>query len=109
MTSLTHYLIAGLLLGAAACAEPQAEPAQTRPENTPVDYELGETTLTILCVSCHSNRLIERSSGYTRPQWKSLIATMTDLSGAPEVETATLDYLAANYPPNDNRLSLIHI
>ena len=103
MTSLTHYLIAGLLLGAAACAEPQAEPAQTLSENTPVDYELGETTLTTLCVSCHSNRLIERSSGYTRPQWKSLIATMADLSGAPEVEAATLDYLAANYPPNDNR------
>lgn len=63
----------------------------------------GRETVEGLCASCHGVNLIERSSGYSRDHWQFLIATMTDLSDAPEVEEEILDYLAAAFPPGDNR------
>ena len=104
MNSLHQYLIAGLLLMGTACAPPEAQP-----DTAPVaaDYELGEATVASLCVTCHSERLIERSSGYTRAEWQSLIGTMVDLSASPEVEGAVLDYLWATYPPGDNRKAML--
>jgi len=55
------------------------------------------------CSSCHRLNMIERSSGYTAEGWDELIATMIDLSDAPDVKSEIVEYLAAEYPPNENR------
>ena len=39
-------------------------------------------------------------SGYTRDQWKELTSNMIDLDG---IQNDVLDYLAANFPPNNQR------
>ncbi|MDA7787816.1 hypothetical protein N8940_01105 [Sphingomonadaceae bacterium] len=80
--------LAAMMLPASACALPEGD-----------GKELVEGT----CSTCHSTSLIERSSGYTREDWKFLASTMIDLSGNPENEDKILDYLAAKFPPSDNR------
>ncbi|MEO9969329.1 MAG: cytochrome C [Hyphomonadaceae bacterium] len=122
MMKLDRYLIAGALLMGAACSAPEAQPdpqpdqaanavrseiAVPASADSAADYDLGSATVGSLCVSCHSNRQIENTSGYTRAQWQSLIGAMVDLSATPDVEAATLDYLAATYPPSANRQSTL--
>ncbi len=63
----------------------------------------GRALTEAVCSSCHSTRLIERSSGYSRAHWEKLLAGMVDLSGAPEDRTVILDYLATHFSPSDNR------
>jgi virginiamycin B lyase len=65
----------------------------------------GEELVESVCTGCHGMSHIERSSGYTREEWRFLTSTMIDLSGNPEVEAEILDYLAATYPPGENRAS----
>jgi virginiamycin B lyase len=55
------------------------------------------------CASCHGVNLIERSSGYSREHWAELTSTMIDLSATPDIRDGILDYLAAQFPPSDNR------
>ncbi len=47
--------------------------------HTPPDGE-GKVLIEAVCGTCRSPHLIERSSGYTREDWKALAATMIDLS-----------------------------
>ncbi len=63
----------------------------------------GKDLVESVCSSCHGTRVIERSSGYSREDWRALVATMVDLSGIPEIETEVMDYLASAFPPSDNR------
>ncbi len=65
----------------------------------------GRELVETVCSSCHGTRVIERSSGYSREDWRALVATMIDLSGDPELENETIDYLANAFPPSDNRAS----
>lgn len=59
------------------------------------------------CSGCHSTRNITRSSGYTEADWRALMATMIDLSGDPETETAVAGYLAEHFPPHSKRAPLL--
>lgn len=63
----------------------------------------GRDLVESVCSSCHGTNLIERSSGYTRDDWQFLASTMVDLSHNPEARKQILDYLAAYFPPSDNR------
>ena len=63
----------------------------------------GRDSVETLCSTCHSTKLIQRSSGYSRSQWDSLVSAMVDLSRDPESREQVLDYLAAKFPPGDNR------
>ena len=56
-----------------------------------------------VCTSCHSLGTIERSMGYDQEGWGELIATMVNLSAAPEIRDGITAYLAAHFPPNDAR------
>ena len=55
----------------------------------------GKQLVESVCSSCHRASVIERSSGYTREDWRFLASTMIDLSNNPETEKRILDYLAA--------------
>jgi virginiamycin B lyase len=65
--------------------------------------EPGKDLVEAFCTGCHQTNQITRSSGYDRDGWHELTATMIDLGGSPEERDRLLDYLAANFPPNDNR------
>lgn len=58
------------------------------------------------CIACHSPRLITQQRG-SAAQWLSMIRWMQDKQNlwqfTPEVETAIVDYLATNYPPQADR------
>jgi len=79
-------LILALMLPASAFALPEGD---------------GRELVEIECSSCHGTNRIERSSGYSREEWRFLAATMVDLSGNQEAEEEILNYLAANFPPKD--------
>ena len=81
-------VIIALMLPARAIALPDGE---------------GKQLVEGVCSSCHGTSLIERSSGYTREDWRFLVSTMIDLSNNPATESSILDYLAANFPPSANR------
>ncbi|MBO6504049.1 MAG: hypothetical protein JJ850_17605 [Kordiimonadaceae bacterium] len=65
----------------------------------------GEHLVQSYCAACHSSRYLERSSGYSRAEWATLISNMVDMSAASEDEVKLLDYLAVTYPPNSRRAS----
>ena len=52
------------------------------------------------CLTCHKERQIVRSSGYSREHWKELIGTMMDLSATPEIQGRITKYLASHFPPH---------
>jgi mono/diheme cytochrome c family protein len=58
------------------------------------------------CIACHSPRLITQQRG-TAAQWLSMIRWMQEKQNlwemAPAVESAIVDYLATNYPPQADR------
>jgi virginiamycin B lyase len=60
-----------------------------------------------VCTGCHQTNMITRSSGYTEGQWRELIGTMIDLSGAPEVRDNITGYLATHFPPSGNRAATL--
>ena len=88
-----------VVLAAAVALLSDASPvaAQALPDGA------GRESVEALCSSCHSTRLIARSSGYSRADWDSLTAAMIDLSGDPAERAAVLDYLATGFPPSGNR------
>ena len=63
----------------------------------------GRADVEALCSACHRLGLIERSAGYTQPEWTALIGTMIDLSADPQLRARITGYLAEHYPPNDRR------
>ncbi len=91
MNTLIHWLtlaITGMLL-----STPLA--AQSLPGGA------GQQEVAALCSSCHDMRPIQRSSGYSAAQWRTLIRTMIALP--PEVEDRVAGYLGEHFPPNDLR------
>jgi virginiamycin B lyase len=60
-----------------------------------------------VCTGCHEANQITRSSGYGAEHWKTLIGTMIDLSGSPAEQEQIVQYLAAQFPPNDKRKPVI--
>jgi virginiamycin B lyase len=72
-------------------------PLQAAAQSGPSAGELVEAN----CSACHATTLIERSSGYEEPGWRSLILTMID--PGPEALDAIAAHLAAAHPPNDRR------
>jgi virginiamycin B lyase len=92
------------LLAAAFALVPLACNAQTQAKGPPPLPEgKGKQLVQGICASCHALELIPNSSGYTREHWKELTGYMVDLSGSPAQQNEILDYLAANFPPNDRR------
>ena len=63
----------------------------------------GQEQVQAYCTACHATSLLSRSSGYDEDGWRSLTATMIDLTGVPEDRAAILGYLATHFPPNDRR------
>jgi virginiamycin B lyase len=55
------------------------------------------------CLTCHKERQIVRTSGYTQSQWKELIGTMIDLSATPQAKGKITKYLASHFPPSKKR------
>jgi len=60
-----------------------------------------------VCSGCHQTNMITRSSGYSEDDWRELIGTMIDLSGAPEVRDSIAGYLATHFPPSGNRAATL--
>ena len=75
--------------------------AQGKP--APLPDGPGKERVEQSCTACHQTREILISSGYTREGWKELLATMIDLSGAPDAQDGITQYLATHFPPNTKR------
>ncbi|WP_226992178.1 Vgb family protein [Aliiglaciecola lipolytica] len=60
-----------------------------------------------LCSTCHSISNIERSSGYNKEQWKTLISYMVDHSSNPQQLDILGEFLANKYPANNDRASKV--
>jgi virginiamycin B lyase len=99
MLRLCAPLLAGAALGLLSALPAQA---QFGPPPALADGD-GKDLIETMCLSCHQTGNIVGGSGYTRADWDELTATMIDLSGLPDEKAAVLDYLAAHYPPNDER------
>ena len=96
MKPVATALFTGALLGALL-------PAEARSQSTGLPGGEGRQLVENLCTGCHQSNQITRSSGYTRNGWQELTGTMIDLSASPEDRGRLLDYLAAHFPPNDER------
>jgi virginiamycin B lyase len=95
---------AAFLIAAVFALVPLAAEAQGQAKGPPPLPEgKGKQLVEGICAGCHVTGLIPASLGYTREHWKELTGTMIDLSGTPEQQAEILDYLAANFPPNDRR------
>lgn len=90
MRRMTDFVMAGLCILATDAALAQAG-------------DEGRALTEAVCSSCHSTRLIERSSGYSLEDWAKLSSAMIDLSEVPQDRAAILQYLATNFPPSGNR------
>jgi hypothetical protein len=102
-------LVGGLLIGAApAIAQdaPDARPAREVDEATGLTIAPGWEQVRAHCGGCHSHRLVTAQRA-DRQTWLDMIrwmqATQNLWQFEPAAETAILDYLAANYPPQHNR------
>src|SRR5262245_55395555 len=97
--------ISGFLIAAAFALVPLTAQAQQPAAKGPPPLPDGKGKQLVegICATCHATQLINNSSGYTRDHWKELIGYMIDLSGSPAQQNEVLDYLAANFPPNDRR------
>ncbi len=84
----TTLLTTALLLPTTATALPEGD---------------GRDTVEAVCAACHGVNLIERSSGYSQQDWRFLISTMIDLSDDAALDEEITGYLAAQFPPPDNR------
>ncbi|MCC7486757.1 MAG: hypothetical protein IT529_17425 [Burkholderiales bacterium] len=96
MKSGMGWVLAPLFAAAAGTAGAQGKPSGL-PDGA------GRERVEAMCLSCHQAREILTSSGYTREGWRELIATMIDLSQAPEARESITGYLATHFPPNDRR------
>jgi virginiamycin B lyase len=93
-SSALHTLAASLV----CAAVPFAAQAQSLPAGE------GADMVGAVCSSCHQTNMIRMSSGYTRDQWDELTSYMVDMDGTPQKDVI-LDYLAAHFPPSNNRAS----
>ncbi|HSN51993.1 MAG TPA: hypothetical protein VLS87_05645 [Woeseiaceae bacterium] len=97
-------VLAGVLAFAAtaqaAAEEPQLDPFTGL--RMTGDWQLVRNN----CVGCHSAKLITQQSG-TEAHWLELIRWMQAKQNLwqfePETEKKIIAYLAANYPPQENR------
>ncbi|SET30871.1 Vgb family protein [Thalassotalea agarivorans] len=60
-----------------------------------------------LCTACHSTRNMERSSGYSKAHWQSLISYMVDLSDNKSLVDELTNQLSQTYPINEKRISKV--
>lgn len=88
-------LAISLLLSAAVL--PAQAQAQSLPEGA------GKQLVEGACTSCHAVNQITASSGYTAAGWREVAGTMLDLSGSQATREEIVQYLAANFPPNEKR------
>jgi len=88
---------AALLAFAPLSAQAQSRSGSALPEGD------GKQIVEAVCTACHNANQITRSSGYSPADWKSLIATMVDLSDSAEQQSEITRYLAAHFPPNAKR------
>lgn len=96
-------VLAGVLAFAAtahAAEEPQLDPFTGL--RMTGDWQLVRNN----CVGCHSAKLITQQSG-SEAHWLELIRWMQAKQNLwqfePEIEKKIIAYLAANYPPQENR------
>ncbi len=86
--------------GHALAAEPEFDPFTGLKKTG--DWELVRNN----CVSCHSAKLITQQSG-TESHWLGLIRWMQEKQNLwqfdPETENKIVNYLARNYPPQEDR------
>lgn len=96
---MKRFLCAVLLLPLSAVA------AETDPATGLIRAD-GWEQVRAHCGGCHSHALVTRQRG-DRATWLAIIRWMQDTQNLwqfePAVETQILDYLAANYPPQDDR------
>jgi virginiamycin B lyase len=92
---------AATLLAAVFALAPVAALAQGKPSGLPEGA--GKELVEAACLGCHQANMITRSSGYTRDGWKELAGTMIDLAGTPAEQGKIMDYLVAQFPPNNAR------
>jgi hypothetical protein len=99
-------LLGGLLIGAAPAIAQDARPAREVDEATGLTIAPGWEQVRAHCGGCHSHRLVTAQRA-DRQTWLDMIrwmqATQNLWQFEPAAETAILDYLAANYPPQHNR------
>jgi virginiamycin B lyase len=100
---MPRSLSASLLTAAALALIPLTAAAQGQQQQPALPDGAAKPLVEGMCASCHVTGLINAGLGYTRDHWKELIGTMIDLSSVPDQQTAILDYLAANFPPNTRR------
>ena len=88
------YIVAMILLGAATAplSAMSKEPSQLVEQ---------------LCSSCHSLNNIERSAGYSKAHWQTLMSYMIDTSANSQLTEELSAYLANNYPVNAKRESKV--
>ncbi|MCC6889701.1 MAG: hypothetical protein IT536_14305 [Hyphomicrobiales bacterium] len=95
---------AALAAAAALALVPLTVQAQAQSKGPPALPEgPGKDQVQAVCSGCHVTGLINTSLGYTRDHWQKLVATMIDLTPSPDTHKVILDYLAANFPPNERR------
>ncbi len=94
-------LLTAGLVAATLCASPSAASSASLPAGDARPMVEGT------CSACHNVSLLSRSSGYDAEGWKALIDTMIDLSGSPETLDEMAEYLAAHFPPNDDRTPVL--
>jgi hypothetical protein len=82
MTLRANAVTAALSLSVALGAS--GAQSQSLPDGAQKDMVEG------VCTGCHQVNQITRSSGYTAEGWRELTATMIDLSGDPEAQSAIL-------------------
>jgi len=98
--SMTRLRAGGIIAAALALA-----PATTHGADLPDGA--AKPMVEGLCVACHGLNQITRSSGYTAADWTALMDTMIDLSASPQEQNDIARYLAAHFPPNDDRAPVL--
>ncbi|WP_424813927.1 hypothetical protein [Roseococcus sp. YIM B11640] len=92
------FLLALLVLGGAALAQPAAEPEE--PSVLPAGDGQEETFYA--CTACHSTAIIRRSA-FSREQWDGLMDWMVEKQGMNPIEgddrRQIVDYLARHFGP----------
>jgi virginiamycin B lyase len=97
-----HRLFIAAAAGALSCAlVPGVAQAQSQPPELPDGA--GKEVVESVCTACHQTDQIARSSGYDHAGWQELFGTMIDLSGSPQERDTIAEYLAAHFPPNEQR------
>lgn len=60
-----------------------------------------------LCSTCHRVSNLERSSGYTKAHWETLVSYMVNLDTNKQLSVELSEFLANNYPVNNKRDSKV--